>query len=444
MIVLSPDEKAAQQAELDQEKADLESRQEQLEENIQELLEQMEKLAQEQSSDNEQVSEGLKEALKQAEREKLSESLEESLKQLQSGQLQQAQQSQKKTSQSLSQMQMNLSSLMESMGGMDFQRDLVELRRALDRLLLLSERQEKVVGELSPGGYVLRAWPSNLKNEVSILQNYYRDEILRIEEHLRELGKKDPFLDFKAIQELRLAARAMDRSANIIENELPNQGAALVPQVKSQAQLGLDKINTAVLILLDNLESMAQAQASSSMESYFNSLEQLTQQQQQLNQRTRQQQQMRKRGQVPNWQQQMQQLSKEQAAIRRKVQELFRKYGKMEELLGKLDEVGNQMMDVEKDLEDQNADEKVQEKQQEILTRLLDAEKSVQEQGESKKRESETAGAYEAESSPELPESLESVNSRIQKLRQGVGEDQVPPEFRQRVRSYFERLAEEQ
>ncbi len=442
---LSPEEKAEQQAEQAVSQEELAGRQEQLEEQMQQLLQQMQQLAQQQQGKNEKRSEGLKEAMKQAEEDQLSQALEEAKEQLKSGQMPQSRSAQKRASQAMAKLKENMASMMGGMGGsMDFAQDLQELRRNIDRALVLSDRQEAIGAKLAPGDEALRAWPDGLQNETNIFQRYFRDEALRVEKGLLELAKKDPFIDFQAIRELRLAARAQERAVQWSEEELPNQGRSSIPRVRGEVGLSLNHINLAISILLENLGDMAQAQSSSGMEGYFNNLQQLIGRQQQINIRTRQQQQqMRQQGQTPDWRQEMQRLAQEQAGVRRQIQELYRKYGKLEELLGNLDEVGNQMMDVEKDLEDQPVNEKIQEKQEQILTRMLDAEKSIQEQGFSKERQSETAGEYESGKSPELPETAQTIRNRIQKLQQGLGDAQAPPEYRDRVRLYFERLSRE-
>jgi len=427
---LTPEEQAARE----QKQEELAGQQQEIEEKTQDLLEQMERLAQEQAGRNEEMSQGLKESLKQSEEMQLSQSQQDAAEQLQAGQMEQARQSQQRSSEGLSQLAQNLSSAMSAMGGMDFERDMAALRRVLDRALVLSDRQEKVALRLTPGGEALHSWGhSPLKTEVTIFQRYFRDEALRVEESLRQLAQEDPFLDFEAIRLLRLSARAMNRALEWAEDQS-------VPSVHNQVRLGLSEINQAILVLLDSLNSLSQAQASSSLSGYFQSLEQLIKRQRKLNQDTRQQ---RKRGQVPGWQEQMQRLADEQAAIRRKTEELLRKYGELEQLLQNLDQAGQEMRDVEKQLEDQIADDRVQEKQEQILTRLLDAEKSLQEQGTSKERQSETAGRFVLESPVDLPETSQSIHRRVQKLRQGIGIESIPLEYQERVRHYFRSLSEE-
>jgi hypothetical protein len=431
---LTEEQKQAAEEELEARQEEAARKQEELNEKTEKLLEQMEKLARQEAGENEQLSQSLNEALKQAEEEQLQQSQENAAMQMQSGQMNQAAQSQQKASQALSQMKQNMESLSGAMGGMNFEQDMVELRRSLDRALVLSERQEAVGEKLAPEGRPLQVWGgSNLRSTVSIYQRYYRDEALRIEEELLIIAKKNPFLNFSAIRHLRLAARAMDRAVFLAEDQNP-------PSIFHQVRVGMDRVNRSVLELLDSLNQLAQAQSSSDMQSYFQNMQQLIQRQRQLNMRTRQQQQQQG---MPDWQQEMQRLAREQSEIRRQTQELFRKYGRLKELLGRLDETGNEMMDVEKELEDQNADERVQEKQERILSRLMDAEKSMQEKGFSRNRQSETAGDYDPGRSPEMPDTVQSIRNRVQKLRQGIGEEQIPMEYRERVRRYFERLSEE-
>jgi len=428
---LSPEKQEEQQAKQDE----LARQQEALAERTEALLEQMEQLARQQSGKNEELSESLRESLRQSEEQQLGPSQQDAAQELQKGQIRQAQSHQQQASQALSQLRQNLSAACEAMGGTSFERDLAELRRALDRALRLSERQEDVALRLNPQGQGLSLGGlPPLKSEIAIFQRYFRDETLRVEEYLRQLARQDPFLDFEAIRLLRLAARAMDRAVQAAENQS-------LGQVHNQARLALSEINSAILVLLDSLNSLSQAQASSSPGGYFQSLQQLIQRQRQLNEQTRRQD--RRRGQVPDWQAQLQRLADEQAAIRRQTEELFRKYGRLEQLLQNLDQISGEMRDVEKQLEDQMTDAKVQEKQEHILTRLLDADKSLQERGTSKERQSETAGAFEPDSPSALPETLQRVRNRVQRLRQGSGMEAVPLEYQERVRHYFRSLSEE-
>jgi chromosome segregation ATPase len=309
------------------------------------------------------------------------------------------------------------------------------LQRMIDRCLILSQRQEKAIQEVTARRQIPRraGFNSDL-TELAIYERVFRDEALRIGRELIEMGRKDPFLAFESIKLLRLAARAMQRTIDWSEDRP-------VAQVRNEASLGLTWVNAAIMKLLESMNNLSQAQAASNMESYFQSLRQLIQQQKNLNQQAREL--MRKRGKMPNWMQQMKRLAEQQASIRRRIEELYRKYGKLEQLLGQLDEVGKQMKDLEEEMETAGDEERMKKKQEEIMTRLLDAEKSVHEQGFAKRRQSETAEEYEAGQPGQLPESDQSVDVRIKKLREGLGDAEVPPAFRNRVRRYFEKLSEE-
>jgi hypothetical protein len=163
---LSPEEKAALEAEQTEKQEELAARQEQLEEQMQQLLQQMQQLAQQQQGKNEKLSEGLKEALKQAEEDELSKALEEAKEQLKSGQMPQSRGAQKRASQAMSKLKENMSSMMGGLGGsMDFAQDLQELRRNIDRALVLSDRQEAIGIRLARATSRFKPGPTGCKTK---------------------------------------------------------------------------------------------------------------------------------------------------------------------------------------------------------------------------------------------------------------------------------------
>lgn len=86
----------------------------------------------------------------------------------------------------------------------------------------------------------------------------------------------------------------------------------------------------------------------------------------------------------------LQQLAAEQGALSQMMNQLEQQAQQMKELTGRLNGIGDQMSESEKQLRDKTITDRTQRLQQRILTRLLDAQRSLQRQDYTQKRESKT------------------------------------------------------
>ncbi|HDQ00604.1 MAG TPA: hypothetical protein ENN22_15675 [bacterium] len=101
------------------------------------------------------------------------------------------------------------------------------------------------------------------------------------------------------------------------------------------------------------------------------------------------------------------------------------------------------MEDVVKDLQQQNISRRTINRQQQILQRLLDAQKSARKQDYSRKRKGETGKYYPAINPGALPDDLGEKNSQIQRdllraLKEGYTKD-----YQDLIKKYFDALIKE-
>ena len=105
--------------------------------------------------------------------------------------------------------------------------------------------------------------------------------------------------------------------------------------------------------------------------------------------------------------------------------------------------VAEEMKKVETELEEGNINQKILEKQRQILTRMLESAKSLQKRDVSKKRQSAVAEtpinpARDASSlDPKLLRKVQQVESH---LRSG-GVETLPFEYREQIERYFKALS---
>jgi len=139
----------------------------------------------------------------------------------------------------------------------------------------------------------------------------------------------------------------------------------------------------------------------------------------------------------------MQRLAAEQEAVRKSLAQLEKEFGGSSEILGRLDEMGEEMKKVVDDFERLQVDQSTIERQKKILSRLLDAEKSMRKRDFSKKRRAEAGEDVSRPSPEELPADLFQPDQMSQDDLSKFLEETYPKEYEQLIKEYFKALSEE-
>jgi hypothetical protein len=138
---------------------------------------------------------------------------------------------------------------------------------------------------------------------------------------------------------------------------------------------------------------------------------------------------------------QMARLAAEQAAVQKQLGELMNEFGNRSDILGRLDQLGEEMKKVVDDLARRQVDQRTIDRQQRILSRLLDAQKSVRRRDYSRQRRSRPGQVALRRSPGELPAELEDVDEVLRRdLLQALSED-YPKAYQELIRAYFEALS---
>jgi hypothetical protein len=185
---------------------------------------------------------------------------------------------------------------------------------------------------------------------------------------------------------------------------------------------------------------MSNSKSSLGFEQYLEQMQQLSNQQGQINQES-----LnlfgRNQGKLSMQQQgQLRRMAAEQGAIRKALEELGNNMQDDSDILGDLDQMAKEMGEVMNDLQSLKIDKKTIERQQQILSRMLDAQKSVREKDYSRKRLAEVGKNYQRKS-PRTSESTENMKLKqlkldlIRALREGYN-----PDYEKLIEDYFRTL----
>ena len=201
------------------------------------------------------------------------------------------------------------------------------------------------------------------------------------------------------------------------------------------AENSMGMMNQVVIGLLTAAEQQGQGQGGGSSQQ----MRQLAQDQSRLNAQTDEMRQRLQSGGLSEAERrQLAQLKAMQQQIREQLEKFQRQVEDQRKILGDLDRIGEDMEKVAEDLEGGRLEGATRELQQKILSRLLDAERSMRERDFAKHRESrEGRELYGEQGGSRLAEGLEEQQKQ---LRRWLAPEKAPPDYQDEVRRYFRRI----
>ncbi len=140
----------------------------------------------------------------------------------------------------------------------------------------------------------------------------------------------------------------------------------------------------------------------------------------------------------------MARLAAQQLAVQKSLEQLAAEIGQRSEILGRLDQVAKEMEDVVKDLQNRTVDRQTVDRQQRILSRLLDAQRSLRERDYSKQRQAETGKIYRAISPGALPPELGDRASRAQQDLLRALQENYSRDYKELIQRYFDALSQQE
>ncbi len=337
-----------------------------------------------------------------------------------------AKQPQKNALQKMQQMQEQMEGMQSSMM-MEMQtQNLESLRQIIHGLVKLSFDQESLMKEFN----ALQQNDPRF-NTLAQLQLKLRDDSKVLEDSLLALGKKDPMMGSFITKEVNELNNHMDR---VIDANKERRR----PQASSEMQLTMTSINNLALMLDDHfdmmMQMMANAQPSMKKSKQKGQKPNLSQMQQNLNQKIEELKNSGKSGRQLS--EELAEMAAEQERIRRALQEMQEKMKNEGQMPG--GELPGKMEQTEMDLVNKQLTDQLIERQRQILTRLLDAEKSMREQDMDDERKGETAKDYEKEIPKAFEEYLRLKEKEVELLKT------VPPKlypyYKKEVNEYFKRM----
>jgi hypothetical protein len=345
-----------------------------------------------------------------------------------------AQRSGQRASQSLEQAMQGMRKTVEQRQKSREGADLAAVRRSAQDLVSLQRAAEEN----------MRQQGSN--DERADRQTDLADGVARVADSLATLAERTPFLSPELGRSLGQAMRDLKDSGRQLGGGDRSQGEA-------KGRSGAQALNRAVLELRKTEQQMGQSGGQSAggqqpmpqpgrEQGPAERMGGLAERQSQVNRRTQditrqlsEQLEMQAGDRA-----EMQRLAAEQQRIRQQLEQIARDEEAHRELLGRMDQLQRDMEAAEEVMRAGRADADLEEKQQRILSRMLDAQRSIHRRDFDPEREARRGEDVARRAPGELPAELLRESDRLRLDLMKIENDRYPPRYRAFIESYLRSL----
>ncbi len=412
---------------------ELSSKQQQLGEDTGALQRDLDSVARAMEEFRDMPAEGVREASREMDRQEMTENMDQISEQLKVGRMQQAMEGQQRMSQALSGLNQQLQEIQDRLQEDQMREIAGEMRRAMHRLVDLSVSQETLNGRTSnPGGTdtriaMLAEDQKGLLNGASLVAN----DIVAI-------SQKTLFISPSI-------GRALGETLNSMQSAEGHLAEQERDTASEEQLVAMKSLNETVLALQRAMRNMANSGSSSGMMDLIERLRGMARQQTGINDQMNQMMNGSDGSMDLETQAQVSRLAARQDALRKSLEQLRKEQrDQQDQVLGRLQEIEREMEETVRELQQYQIDPALVERQQRILSRLLDASRSIRGQKREDRRRAAPGEDIANRPSPgDLPDDLTGFD-RIQRddILRGVGEGNYPREYEALIRAYFRALSD--
>ena len=295
----------------------------------------------------------------------------------------------------------------------------------IDNLLTITNSQEEIIKKSKK----VRSNSPTIKI-INREQDIVNRQLNQISKQLVDLSNNTFFINPQI-------NRFIGKLKTSISNAISNFEQKKISNGKKSQKETLINLNTITLLLLLSMEEMQNSESASGYEKFMESLEKMSNQQQGINQGTMQ------LGQFGMMQQKsmMQQLLEQQQQLQQQLEKLIGDNPGQE--TGGLIKANEEMEEVVFDFKNNNVSRKTHERQQQILSKMLNSQKSLTKKDFSNKRKSKTAENYQISDINQMPANYGEKDLFYIKAMEKALDENLSIEYENITRIYFLNLQEE-
>ena len=372
--------------------------------------------------------------------EKIDQDMENSQEQLDQGEPKKASKSQKNAAQRMRDMANQLSMQMDASDQEQMEEDMDMLRQLLENLVTLSFDQEDLINDFA-------VTQTSTPRYVSLVQDQFKikEDFKVVEDTLHALSKRVTQIESFVHEKVSDIKVNLDKSLDMLEER--NKTVSSDHQQRTMTYL-----NDLALMLSEVMNQMQQQMASKMPGSQMCNkpgggsagqkgkvpMDKITQGQQQLNKEMQQLSEQMKDGKQGKMSKEFAQMAAKQAALRKALDELNQEKKEQGKGMPELDNISDEMNKIEIDLVNKRLDNETLNRQQQIMTRLLEAEKSDRQRDQDEKRQAESAREQKRSMPPALEEYIRQREAEIEQYK-SVSPD-LRPYYKLLVEEYYQSL----
>ena len=392
-------------------------------ENLQKQASELEEMLQEQKLDQNEAAQKFVQSPKNS---KAGEKMQAMIKGLQTKDKRSSEQKGEAALDDLKQLQKEMEDLKNSFSSNVGTQSAEKMKEAANDVLYVSDQQEKVFDRaesLDPTSPQLQ--------QLAAEQQALQKTLHSLDAKLKDISKQSPFYSQQIDKLMTQAREAMDQSAQ----GLMERNGSNAMRYQKDAMFSLNQVANQ---LMQSMQKQKQcSNGSCASQTMFKKMNKLCNSQKQINQQSSAMCQNPKPGRIDK--DGMGRLAAEQEAVRKGVGDLQREQGTRKEILGRLDELGKEIKKVSEDFEGGTLNENTLRRQQQIYSRMLDFQRSLQRQDFSEDRKAETAQDILRQSPPSLQFNAQSKDSYQDRLQKYLNEG-YPPEYEELIKEYFKAI----
>lgn len=296
-------------------------------------------------------------------------------------------------------------------------------------LLNLSKSQEQLQNESNDIPF-----NSPRLSELASRQQMVQDQLHQVMDQLMELSRETFAVTPEIGKKVGMANAMMQESINSLAAR-NGRGAS------KQQQQAMKALNESAMAIYQSMNAMQQSGSASGYEQFLQQMQNMAGQQQGINEQSMQ----LAMGQMAAAAQQglMQRLLQEQRNVRKSLQQLMNEMNRSgEQGLGDVGGIAEEMDEVLKDLERKKISRKTVDRQQRILSRMLDSQKSMTQRGEKEERKSETGEQLLITGPSGLPVDMGQRKTLTTEAMNRALKSGYPRDYQTMIRRYFNAISE--
>ena len=263
--------------------------------------------------------------------------------------------------------------------------------------------------------------------EINNGQNNIKREINQLMGHLIELSTKTFFVN-PSIN------RAFGKISSLTASSINNFEQKKINSALKEQKEALEYINLATLLLLESIKEMNDSNSPSGFEKFMEQMEQMSQQQQGINQATMQ---FNPLGMMQQ-EDLLGELQSQQQQLKQQLDDLLGDFPGRNN--GTMEKIGEDMDEIIEDFKNKRITRETIDRQQQILSRMLDNQKSLTQKDYSNKRQSKIGGNFSYDGNERIDSKLGNKDLLFINAMESAMDEGYSNEYNKIIRNYFLKL----